>query len=135
MPPGIDTKRLPLKTSPEEAIRAVVGAIHLDAGFEACRARVLPWFAPLIDELPIGKVEKDAKTQLQEWLQARQAARPEYFLIEELGEEHARIFRVGCRIPEPPLDAEGQGSSLRGAEQAAAAALLAQLATRPQAKA
>ena len=118
-----------------DALEAVVGAIHLDAGFEACRARVLPWFAPLIDELPIGKVEKDAKTQLQEWLQARQATRPEYFLIEELGEEHARIFRVGCRIPEPPLGAEGQGSSLRGAEQAAAAALLAQLATRPQAKA
>ena len=118
-----------------DALEAVVAAIHLDAGFEACRASVLPWFAPLIDELPIGKVEKDAKTRLQEWLQARQAARPDYFLIEAVGEEHARTFRVGCRIPEPPLDAEGQGSSLRIAEQAAAAALLERLGAQRQAQA
>ena len=110
-----------------DALEAVVGAIHLDAGFEACKACVLPWFEPLIDELPIGKVEKDAKTRLQEWLQARQSARPDYYLVEAVGEEHARVFRVGCRIPEPPLQAEGEGSSLRAAEQAAAAALLARL--------
>ena len=118
-----------------DALEAVVAAIHLDAGFEACRERVLPWFAPLIDELPIGKVEKDAKTRLQEWLQARQAARPDYFLIEAVGEEHARVFRVGCRIPDPPLEAEGQGSSLRSAEQAAAAGILDQLAPRKEAQA
>ena len=118
-----------------DALEAVVAAIHLDAGFEACRERVLPWFAPLIDELPIGKVEKDAKTRLQEWLQARQAARPDYFLIEAVGEEHARVFRVGCRIPDPPLEADGQGSSLRSAEQAAAAGILDQLAPRKEAQA
>lgn len=118
-----------------DALEAVVAAVHLDAGFEACRARVLPWFAALIDELPIGKVEKDAKTRLQEWLQARQAARPEYFLIEAEGEEHARVFRVGCRIPEPPLEAEGLGSSLRSAEQAAAAAVLERLPSHKQAQA
>ena len=118
-----------------DALEAVVAAIHLDAGFEACRERVLPWFAPLIDELPIGKVEKDANTRLQEWLQARQAARPDYFLIEAVGEEHARVFRVGCRIPDPPLEAEGQGSSLRSAEQAAAAGILDQLAPRKEAQA
>ena len=118
-----------------DALEAVVAAIHLDAGFEACRERVLPWFAPLIDELPIGKVEKDAKTRLQEWLQARQAARPDYFLIEAVGEEHARVFRVGCRIPDPPLEAEGQGRSLRSAEQAAAAGILDQLAPRKEAQA
>ena len=118
-----------------DALEAVVAAIHLDAGFEACRERVLPWFAPLIDELPIGKVEKDAKTRLQEWLQARQAARPDYVLIEAVGEDHARVFRVGCRIPDPPLEAEGQGSSLRSAEQAAAAGILDQLAPRKEAQA
>ncbi len=117
-----------------DALEAVVGAIHLDAGFEACKARVLTWFLPLIDELPIGKVEKDAKTRLQELLQSRQSARPDYYLIEAEGEEHARVFRVGCRIPEPPLEAEGQGSSLRSAEQAAAAAVLEQLAARREAR-
>jgi ribonuclease-3 len=110
-----------------DALEAVVAAIHLDAGFEACRARVLPWFEPLIDELPIGKVGKDAKTRLQEWLQARQSPRPEYQLVEASGEEHARVFRVACRIAEPDLLAEGEGSSLRSAEQAAAAAILERL--------
>lgn len=117
-----------------DALEAVVGAIHLDAGFEACKACVLRWFLPLIDELPTGKVEKDAKTRLQELLQSRQSARPDYYLIEAEGEEHARVFRVGCRIPDPPLEAEGQGSSLRSAEQAAAAAVLEHLAARREAR-
>jgi hypothetical protein len=52
------------------------------------------WFEALIDELPIGKVGKDAKTRLQEWLQAPQSPRPEYQLVEAIGEEHARTFRV-----------------------------------------
>ena len=110
-----------------DALEALVGAIHLDAGFEACRERVLPWFEPLIDQLPIGKVEKDAKTRLQEWLQARQSPRPDYTLIDASGEEHARTFRVSCRVGEPETEATGEGSSMRSAEQAAAAAVLDQL--------
>jgi ribonuclease-3 len=110
-----------------DALEAVVAAIHLDAGFDACRARVLPWFEAMLAELPVGKVEKDPKTQLQEWLQARQKPRPEYLLVDSSGEEHARTFRVLCRTEEPPLDAEGEGSSLRIAEQAAAALVLAQI--------
>ncbi len=110
-----------------DALEALVGAIHLDAGFNTCRERVLPWFEPLIDQLPIGKVEKDAKTRLQEWLQARQSPRPDYILIDATGEEHARTFRVSCRVGEPGIEATGEGSSMRSAEQAAAAAVLDQL--------
>ena len=110
-----------------DALEAVVAAIHLDAGYEACRECVLPWFEPMLDQLPIGKVEKDAKTRLQEWLQARQAARPDYLLIDAIGEEHARTFRVSCRIVEPAIEATGQGSSMRSAEQAAASAVLEQM--------
>ena len=91
------------------------------------RERVLPWFEPLIDQLPIGKVEKDAKTRLQEWLQARQSPRPDYTLIDATGEEHARTFRVSCSVGEPAIEATGEGSSMRSAEQAAAAAVLDQL--------
>src|SRR6187200_430185 len=79
-----------------DALEALVGAIHLDAGFDACRDAVLPWFEPGIRALPTGKVDKDAKTRLQEWLQARQLARPDYTLVETRGQEHARMFRVAC---------------------------------------
>jgi ribonuclease III len=110
-----------------DALEAIIGAIHLDAGFDACRVAVLPWFEPAILALPIGKVGKDAKTRLQEWLQARQRPRPEYALIGTSGQEHARVFRVACRIGDPPRDAEAEAASMRAAEQLAAEAVLAQL--------
>ena len=114
-----------------DGLEAIVAAIHLDAGFEVCRAVVLPWFEPMLDELPVGKVGKDPKTRLQEWLQARQSSRPEYELILSTGEEHARVFRVRCRIDDPPFSAEAEGSSLRAAEQAAAELVLATIEVLP----
>jgi ribonuclease-3 len=105
----------------------VVAAIYLDAGFEACRAVILPWFETALAALPVGKPEKDAKTRLQEWLQARQRALPAYELISETGDEHAKLFRVRCVLAEPALTTEGEGTSRRLAEQQAAAAAIEQL--------
>ena len=110
-----------------DALEAVVGAIYLDVGFEACRGAVMPWFEPHIDALPAGGIGKDPKTRLQEWLQARQRPLPTYELISESGEEHARVFHVRCLLTEPALEAEGSGSSRRASEQDAASAALAQL--------
>jgi ribonuclease-3 len=110
-----------------DTLEAVVGAIHLDAGFEACRAIVLPWFEPAIQALPTD-VGKDAKTRLQEWLQARQLPRPEYTLIDTRGQDHARVFRVACETRDPARREEAEASSMRAAEQAAAERVLADLA-------
>jgi ribonuclease-3 len=107
-----------------DALEAVVAAIYLDAGFEACRARVLPWFEQALAALPVGKPEKDAKTRLQEWLQARQKPLPLYELVCERGEEHARHFQVRCTLTDPAMSCDGEGSSRRIAEQAAAACVL-----------
>ena len=109
-----------------DALEALIGAIYLDSDFARCRGIVLPWFDAAVAALPeAGKVGKDAKTRLQEWLQARQSPLPQYDLLAEVGEEHARVFRVRCSIAEPALAAEGEGSSRRAAEQQAAEALLA----------
>ena len=110
-----------------DALEALVAAIHLDAGFEACRATVLRWFEPALGALAVGKVEKDPKTRLQEWLQARQLGRPDYLLVETRGDDHERLFVVRCRLAEPAASAQGEGSSMRAAEQSAAAAVLSQL--------
>lgn len=110
-----------------DAFEAVVGAIYLDAGFEACRARVLPWFEASMAAVPAGKPEKDPKTRLQEWLQARQKPLPSYELVAETGDEHARHFHVRCVLADPVLGTEGEGSSRRLAEQQAAAAAIEQL--------
>ncbi|MDQ3495875.1 MAG: ribonuclease III [Pseudomonadota bacterium] len=112
-----------------DALEALVGAIYLDAGFNACRAMVLPWFERSLAELPVGKVGKDPKTRLQEWLQARQRPLPVYELLAESGDEHARTFRIRCRLQEPALVAEGEGNSRRAAEQQAAEAALARIET------
>jgi ribonuclease-3 len=110
-----------------DAVEAVVAAIYLDAGFEACRAVILPWFETALAALPVGKAEKDAKTRLQEWLQARQRTLPAYELISETGDDHAKLFRVRCVLAEPALVTEGEGTSRRLAEQQAAAAAIEQL--------
>ena len=108
-----------------DALEALVAAIHLDAGFETCRLVVLPWFESLIEALPPpNKLGKDAKTRLQEWLQARQRALPAYALVEESGDDHARVFRVSCTLAEPAVRTEGEGGSRRAAEQQAADAAL-----------
>ena len=110
-----------------DALEAVVAAIYLDAGFDTCRTTVVPWFEELLAALPVGKPGKDAKTRLQEWLQARQRPLPVYELVLESGDDHAKVFRVSCTIIDPTLHAQGEGSSRRNAEQAAAVALIEKL--------
>ena len=110
-----------------DALEALVGAIYLDAGFATCREVVLPWFNEAINDTPAGKVGKDPKTRLQEWLQARQRPLPVYELVSEDGDEHAKLFHIACTLAEPALSAHGEGGSRRVAEQAAAEAVLQQL--------
>ena len=115
-----------------DAVEALVAAIYLDTGFEACRAVVLPWFEPAIDALPPPhKLGKDAKARLQEWLQARGKPLPAYALVAEEGDEHARRFRVACRLADPVLLTEGEGGSRRAAEQVAAESALAAIDGMP----
>lgn len=109
-----------------DAVEAMAAAVYLDGGFPALREVLASWFAESIEALDLH-AGKDPKTRLQEWLQARQLPLPEYAVMEELGEEHCREFRVGCSLQSPPLRCEGVGSSRRGAEQAAAAAALKEL--------
>lgn len=112
-----------------DAVEALVAAIYLDAGLDACRAAVLPWFTAAIEGLPPPhKLGKDAKTRLQEWLQGRGRPLPTYSLLAESGEEHAKTFRAECALADPPLRVEGEGSSRRAAEQQAAEAALRQVA-------
>jgi ribonuclease-3 len=114
-----------------DALEAVVAAIYLDAGYAACRTVVLPWFDAMIAALPEpARLGKDAKTRLQEWLQARQKPLPVYELLGESGDDHAKTFHVRCRLGDPRHEAEGEGGSRRAAEQAAAEAILAVVAPR-----
>jgi ribonuclease III len=110
-----------------DALEGLVGAIYLDAGFEACRSAVLGWFDAALGRAPDTIRDKDPKTRLQEWLQAGRFALPVYELLSTDGEEHCKTFHVRCVLEAPPLACTGSGVSRRDAEQAAAAAALQQL--------
>lgn len=115
-----------------DALEAIVGAVFLDGGYDAARTLALPWFEPMIDALPSPRdVGRDAKTRLQEWLQARRRPLPAYGLLEERGEEHERVFTVSCMLEDAPeLHSRGTGRSRRAAEQQAAEVVLARLEGR-----
>ena len=71
---------------------------------------------------------KDAKSQLQETLQARKLSLPEYRIETEEGPDHARHFEVSCTVAELEVTTRGRGSSRQAAEQEAAARALIVLA-------
>lgn len=109
-----------------DAFEALVAAVYLDAGFEACREVVRGLFGERIAAL--RRSSKDAKTRLQEWLQAGGWPLPQYELTASHGEDHAKTFDVSCAISEPlPVQAEARGVSRRAAEQDAAETVLNQL--------
>ena len=106
-----------------DAFEAVIAAIYLDAGWPGCRDLVRAQFAASVAEG--ARTPKDAKTRLQELLQARGLALPVYELADARGEEHARIFDVTCRVESLDECFTGSASSRRGAEQVAAELVLA----------
>lgn len=110
-----------------DAFEAVIGAIHLDGGFEAARAACLRCFARLLDQLPDPEALKDPKTRLQEWLQGRSRPLPVYEVLSESGPPHRREFVVRARLGDAGLHAEATANSRRNAEQKAAERLLQRL--------
>lgn len=110
-----------------DAVEAVFGAIFLDAGYAAVRKSVQKTFAPLFARLDPFSVTKDAKTQLQERMQARRDSLPEYRVVATRGEAHNRTFDVECVVPALKLSTVGSGRSRQRAEQQAARAMLEKL--------
>ncbi|WP_423062841.1 ribonuclease III [Candidiatus Paracoxiella cheracis] len=109
-----------------DALEAIVGAIFMDGGMQACRRCVLDWYGERVDDLSKLTPVKDAKSQLQEWLQARKFPLPSY-KVEISGEAHAQTFTVTCRVEGLPHATTGVGKSRRKAEQAAAERFLEKL--------
>ena len=110
-----------------DAVEAVIGAVVLDGGYEAGDLLVRRLLAEPLAALPDTDVLKDAKTRLQEWLQARGLGLPGYSVDEVSGSDHNQFFAVSCSLDEGDKVSTGRGSSRRRAEQAAAEAMLIEL--------
>jgi len=113
-----------------DALEALIGAVYLDAGYDAAQALVHRLFGGLDISANMTAAAKDPKTELQEWLQGRKLRLPAYRVVATLGAAHRQTFDVECAIEEEQLAERGIGASRRAAEQAAAAAMLIQLKNR-----
>lgn len=103
-----------------DALEAIIGAIYLDVGIEKCRQKILEWYAPHLQTIIAVPIKKDAKTQLQEYFQARKLPLPSYRVTSVEGKSHAQIFHVECSVEGFDEITEGYGASRRDAEQIAA---------------
>lgn len=107
-----------------DALEAIIGAVYLDAGFAKAQALVHRLYEAVEINPQMEAIGKDAKTELQEWLQGRKMKLPVYTVVGTLGAAHKQSFDVECEIPELRLSERGIGGSRRAGEQAAAAAML-----------
>lgn len=114
-----------------DALEAVIGAVFLDAGFEAAQALVWRFYDKVEISPTTTAAAKDPKTELQEWLQARRWQLPMYRVVGTTGAAHQQTFDVECEVQELNQSQRGIGSSRRSAEQAAALAMLQWLKQNP----
>jgi len=113
-----------------DTLEALIGAVHLDAGYTAAEALVHRLFEDVDITPQMPAAAKDPKTELQEWLQGRKMKLPIYRVAATLGAAHKQTFDVECEVPEMGVVERGIGASRRAGEQAAAAAVLMTLKAR-----
>ncbi len=107
----------------ENALEALIGAIHIDGGFTAAKEIVECLWHHLLS-IPIEQIsEKNHKSQLQEWAQQRGYDIPHYTMIGFKGQPHTPLFHVSVKVGLFP-HAYAEGKSRKEAEQLAAKVLL-----------
>jgi ribonuclease-3 len=109
---------------------AVIGALYLDSGIEAVKAFVEPLIAPVAEQIISTQGDQDAKSLLQENVQARGLGSPRYRTVAASGPEHQKIFVVEVLVGDQVLSF-GRGSSKQAAAKAAAQSALALLDDNP----
>jgi ribonuclease-3 len=110
-----------------DAMEAIFAAIYLDAGIESAKHVILEQFKTRLSDPCLNDSVKDAKTQLQEYLQSKKSPLPEYTLTAITGEEHHQVFHISCKIQSLKKVTEAQAETRRKAEQLAANLMLVML--------
>jgi len=103
-----------------DTLEAILGAIYLDGGFERAQAVIHQLYEPIVKSIDPRTIGKDAKTLLQEFLQAHQLDLPTYSVVATHGAAHSQQFEVACDIGQLEVHVQAAGASRRAAEQTAA---------------
>jgi ribonuclease-3 len=109
-----------------DAMEAIIGAIYLDSDINICYKKVLNWYKDRLTGL-IQAGQKDAKTELQEVLQAQKLPLPVYDIVATKGKAHKQTFYVECSVVGLEIITKGKGISKQEAEQNAAKDFLTEL--------
>lgn len=108
-----------------DALEALIAAVFLDTGIDACEQLIIKFYSLRLENSEmLQNTSKDSKTQLQEFLQSKKCALPQYKLIRQEGDEHDQVFYITCFVPGVTQTTEGKGATRRKAEQQAAKLLL-----------
>jgi len=111
-----------------DAVEAIIGAISLDSDWDVAKARILTWYQARLDLLDPKDVHvKDAKSRLQEYLQGKKQALPQYDVVNITGKDHNQMFEVNCVIDGLPSVLSAKAESRRIAEQKVAKKALVSL--------
>ncbi|WP_343192359.1 ribonuclease III [Buchnera aphidicola (Formosaphis micheliae)] len=101
-------------------VEALIGSIFLDSDINTVEKLILTWYAKRLKKISPGDTQKDPKTRLQEYLQAKRLPLPTYLIEQVYGEAHNQEFTIHCAISGIIEYSIGIGASRRKAEQNAA---------------
>ncbi|MEW8053046.1 MAG: ribonuclease III [Candidatus Thiodiazotropha sp.] len=107
-----------------DGLEAIFASIYLDGGYGSCRDVIQAIFLPRLSKMSLENQQKDPKTGLQEYLQAKRIELPSYEIVDIKGDPHNQLFTVNCTVIGLGRKATGEGASRRKAEQDAASKML-----------
>lgn len=107
-----------------DALEALIGAVYLESGFERAEQFVLNLFSKKLEKDAIYSLDKDPKSQLQEYLQAQKMNLPSYEVFKIEGKDHEQIFTVICKVEALGLDAKVKAANRKTAERKVAEKIL-----------
>ncbi|MEL6894661.1 MAG: ribonuclease III [Planctomycetota bacterium] len=109
-----------------DVLESIIGAIYLDGGLEPARERILSWMEHKLEMVELGATMGNHKSLLQQQVQKEGADSPRYRLLNEMGPDHAKFFRV-CAVVGDTEYTAAWGSSKKQAQQRAAENALAEM--------
>ena len=106
-----------------DALEALIGAIYIDQGLEACIHVIKDWLLVKFDDILANRLYLDPKSSFQEQSQERLGITPSYKVLSAKGPDHNKMFIIGVYLKEKKAS-EGQGGSKQEAQLAAAQSAL-----------
>ncbi len=107
-----------------DAFEALIAAVYLEQGWSVIYQTLTLVFETRLTQLKLQDAQKDPKTELQEWLQARGLMVPGYTLLASSGDDHNKYFELQCHTESFEIVTTGSGSTRKRAETEAAEKLL-----------